>query len=212
MPTERAPESVKVYFSDFFEIPEATVKQFGAFNVSLLSDLPLFIDPFLLFNSKKPEYQVLHARIIKYLRFLKDKSSSNQSLETGLIRALYAFPEVSQNWMGFTRVGNSGRGLGSKFANALHQNLYRIFNDFGSEIVTKGSHLEKLCLIAPGVGKDNISDFTTNLIKEYLLEYTETFAKQFIKDDLREEFVVPKVDFNYETETWVSRSFLLPLT
>jgi hypothetical protein len=89
---------MKVYFSDFFSIAPATIEQYGAFNISLLSDLPLFIDPFLLFNSRKPEYQDLHDRIVTYLRFLKDKSS-NQSLEHGLLNALYTFPEISENWL-----------------------------------------------------------------------------------------------------------------
>ena len=42
----------KIYFSDYFEIDPALVEEHGAFNVSLESDLPLFIDPFLLFNSE----------------------------------------------------------------------------------------------------------------------------------------------------------------
>ena len=42
--------------------------------ISLVSDLPLFIDPFLLFNSDKPEYRRLPDSIIDYLRFLRDKS------------------------------------------------------------------------------------------------------------------------------------------
>ena len=47
---------MKIYFSDFFDVPSKTIEDYGAFNISLLSDLPLFIDPFLLFNSKNPEY------------------------------------------------------------------------------------------------------------------------------------------------------------
>jgi hypothetical protein len=39
--------------------------------------LPLFIDPFLLFRSRKPEYRGLHDEIIKYLRFLKGKSANS---------------------------------------------------------------------------------------------------------------------------------------
>src|SRR5438876_7927701 len=100
-----------VYFSDFFGVSPATIEKYGAFNVSLLADLPLFIDPFLLFNSKKAEYQALHKRIIDYLLFLKEKSA-NPVLESGLVRALYTFREVKQNWLGFSVVGNKGRGLG----------------------------------------------------------------------------------------------------
>lgn len=46
-----------IYFSDYFRISPDAIDEYGAFNVSLVADLPLFIDPFLLFNSKKPEYQ-----------------------------------------------------------------------------------------------------------------------------------------------------------
>src|ERR1700686_2795507 len=78
IPDPNRPQNESLLYR-FFEIPSGTLEQYGAFNISLLSDLPLFIDPFLLFNSKKPEYQDLHNRIVTYLRFLKDKSS-NQSL------------------------------------------------------------------------------------------------------------------------------------
>jgi hypothetical protein len=60
------------------------------------------------------------------------------------------------------------------------------------------------------VGKDNISDFTTNLMKEYLLEYTEAFTKRYVSKKQRKRFRVQKVHFNYETETWESRLFVLP--
>jgi hypothetical protein len=65
---------MKVYFSDFFGVRKSALKKHGAFNISLLSDLPLFVDPFLLFNSKRQQYRVLHDRMIDYLRFLKQKS------------------------------------------------------------------------------------------------------------------------------------------
>lgn len=60
-----------VYFTDFFNIDEETLESYGALNISLINDLPLFIDPFLLFSSKKPEYIKLHQDILKYLTFLK---------------------------------------------------------------------------------------------------------------------------------------------
>lgn len=198
-----------VSFSDFFKIPAETVDSYGAFNISLLADLPLFVDPFLLFNSKKPEYRKLHDQLIRYLRFLREKSS-DADLDPQLIGAWYLFPEVSQNWLGFSKTGNKGRGLGKMFASALHQNLGALFRDFGNEKVTKGSHLEKLCLIRDGVGKDNISDFTNNLIHSFLLEYTQQFAVSHIVPQLRKSVAVQKVQFNYDTETWETGIFDLP--
>lgn len=198
-----------LYFSDHFKAKETDLEKYGAFNISLVADLPLFIDPFLLFNSKKKKYQQLHDDIIKYLVFLKEKSTS-QTIDTGALKAWYVFKEVEQNWLGFSVSGNKGSALGLDFGRALNENLHKIFSEFGQEKVTKGSHLEKLCLIKDGVGKDNISDFATNLVKGFLLDYTQTFAQKHISESLREKFRVQRVRFNYVTETWEEATFDLP--
>jgi hypothetical protein len=91
---------------------------YGGFDVSVASDLSLFIDPFLLFHSDKPEYQALHEGILKYLRFLRDKAAGGQ-LDPQLVASWYKFKEVKQNWFGFTVLGNGGHGLGDDFARAL---------------------------------------------------------------------------------------------
>lgn len=197
------------FFSDFFHVEPQVIEDFGAFNVSLITDLPLFIDPFLLFNSKKPEYQALHEGIIRYLVFLKEKSTASE-VDRHLLKAWYCFPEVKQTWLGFTATGNDGRGLGMDFATALHSSLHDLFPEFGSEQVTRSSHLEKVCLIKPGVGRDNISDFTTNLIKGHLFEFTERFALDHLDEGQRRPVSIPSVSFNYETEVWQPQTFQLP--
>ena len=184
-----------LYFTDYFKVKEKDLLKYGAFNISLISDLPLFIDPFLLFNSKKKKYQKLHKEIIKYLKFLRDKSSYKET-NTDALKAWYEFNEVKQNWFGFSVMGNRESGLGADFAKSLNKNLHLIFKDFGNESITKGSHLEKLCLIKSGIGRDSISDFTTNLIKSFLLDYTQTFAINYIDTSLRKKFRVPRIYFN----------------
>ena len=49
-------EELKIYFSDFFDVDEDIIESYGAVNISLINDMPLFVDPFLLFNSENPEY------------------------------------------------------------------------------------------------------------------------------------------------------------
>lgn len=200
---------MKLYFSDVFGVSEETLNEYGAFNVSLIIDLPLFIDPFLLFNSENIDYRRLHDDIIKYLRFLRDRSIEG-NVNDGLLYAWYYFSEVKQNCLGFCDSGHGGHGLGSKFARALNENLHSIFTSFGDENVTKGSHLEKLCLIEEGVGRDTISDFTTNLIKGYLCEYTQAFALKYLSPDQRRRVAVTKAIFNYQTRSWVTRHYDLP--
>lgn len=201
---------LKLYFSDYFEVPTQALSKYGAFDVSLIADLPLFIDPFLLFQSKKPEYQTLHRDIIHYLEYLRDVSIKHE-VNPGRLKSLFYFSEVKQNYFGFSFMGNEGRGLGFEFAKNLNANLSRIFTSFGSETITRGTHLEKLCLISKGVGRDTISDFVTNLIKEYLLRYTEEFTKKNIQDKYTTDFAVSRVRFDYDLGVWVPATFKLPI-
>jgi len=201
---------MKVYFSDIFDVNPDVIEEYGAFNISLINDLPLFIDPFLLFNSANPEYQRLHKEILKYVAFLRDRSVDN-SVNKGLLKSWYCFPEVKQTWLGYSEIGNSGRGPGIKFASALDENLRGKYSDFDKETICRSPHLEKLCLIKDNIGRDNISDFVTNLIKGYLLRYTQTFAQKYIDNSKIKSFTVSHVDFNYETTSWMAGRFQLPV-
>lgn len=201
--------TVSVYFSDFFEVDPATLETFGVVNISLINDLPLFIDPFLIFNSTNPEIRRLHDELLKYLRFLRDRAAEGPISE-GLLRAWLTFPEVKQTWLGFSLTGNAGRGLGMNFARGLARNLATVFATFGADGVAKASHLEKLCLIDDGVGRDKISDFTTNLIKYHLLELSQQYARTYLRPEHRKTFTVEHSRFNYETESWVSEQYELP--
>lgn len=204
--------SARIYFTDFFEVSQDDLAECGAFNVSCIVDLPLFIDPFLLFTSRKREYQKLHDEIIHYLCFLRDRSAEG-GVNEGLLKAWYCFREVQQNRLGFCMTGSSGSGLGMSFARALNENLNKIFSNFGQEQrenIARGSHLEKLVLVREGVGRDNISDFTTNLIKGYLLEYTQTFARKHIAAEKLKRVTVARVKFNYEIGVWEDGTFELP--
>lgn len=200
---------MKIYFSDIFNVSPEIIGSFGAFNVSLINDLPLFIDPFLLFGGKNPVYQEQHDLILKYLRYLKDKSQQG-NIGDAQIKSWYVFSEVKQNWFGYSIVGNDGRGLGLNFGRAMSSSMHVIFDDLGDEKVTQTSHLEKAALFEIGVGRDNISDFTVNLIKDFLLTYTESFAKQYIEPSFTKVVKVPKVYFDYNLERWMPKEFTLP--
>lgn len=201
----------RIYFSDLFGVSKDIVEAEGFFNISLLNDLPLFIDPFLIFCSENAEYQELHIEIIKYMVFLRDYSIQHPIPSKEMLESLYRFPEVKQNYLGFCEDGNSGSGLGNDFAMALHTGLKEIFADFGEEKITKSPHLEKLCLIKERVGKDNISDFATNLIKHYLLQLTQDFTKKYIDPSLCKVFEnIPRVIFDYDIGVWKRGTYYLP--
>lgn len=200
----------RIKFSTYFSVNKKDLDKEGFFNISLISDLPLFIDPFHLFYNSDKNYQKLHKSIISYLCFLREISSKYNAskIPESIINSYYKFPEVKQNWFGFSYIGNDGHGLGKKFAKALNANFNELFTDFGSG--KKSYHLEKLTLIADRVGKDSISDFTTNLIHGFLAEKTEEFTKKYIDKSKTDIFTVKRAEFDYVAQVWKPKTYTLP--
>lgn len=197
--------SVQLLFSEYFGIDSSVMDDYGALNICIDSDLPLFIDPFLLFASERKEYRKLHKEIVGHLIDLKDIAIKNPNPDI----ALFQFPEIKQNWLGVCKWGNNGRGLGPKFAKDVIKAFHGFYSNFGNEKETASSHIEKLTLVGDGIGKDFISDFTTNLMLEYLLGYTQQFALKHLKSHQRAKFNV-RCSFNKKLMTWTPKIFDLP--
>jgi hypothetical protein len=197
----------KLLFSEYFEILESKLEKHGALNICLSADLPLFIDPFLLFASEKKEYKKLHNKVVNHLVHLKEVATiGNGSLVNAHI---FEFPEIKQNWLGMSKYGNGGKGLGKKFAASAIKSFNGFYSTFGDEKITDQTHIEKLTLLNSGIGKDFISDFTTNLILDFLLTYTEKFARKNLQPDQCKEFSINSI-FNYELNRWTPKIYKLP--
>lgn len=197
----------KLLFSDYFNVDKSILDKYGALNLCLSSDLPLFLDPFLLFASEKQEYKILHKNIIEHLVVLKNIAVENGT--TAGTNNLFKFREIKQNWLGMSKYGNEGKGLGAKFAKNIVEAFNGFYNSFGNEVITEESHIEKLTILNSGVGKDFISDFTTNLILEYLLSYTEEFALKYLEPNQIGEFNIRCV-FDEKLKVWLPKKFKLP--
>ncbi|OJH12869.1 hypothetical protein FPG87_02825 [Flavobacterium psychrophilum] len=197
----------KLLFSDYFEIDDSVLENYGALNICLSSDLPMFIDPFLLFASEKDEYKKLHKEVVNHLLILKEYATENGGKNVDI--NLFRFPEIKQNWLGLSEYGNGGKGLGKRFANGAITAFNGFYNTFGQEEITAETHIEKITLLNSGVGKDFISDFTTNLIFEYLLEFTENFAKEYLKENQLKSFSV-RCRFDKQLKIWQPKTFKLP--
>jgi len=87
-----------MFFSAKFQVDAEIIKEYGAVDISLVCDVPLFVDPMLIFNSSKSEYQALHQDIIRYFHFLY--KMSKQGLKPKEINAWFNFSEVPNNWLG----------------------------------------------------------------------------------------------------------------
>lgn len=135
--------NVNIYFSDFFNVEEKVIDEYGAINISLINDLPLFVDPFLLFSSEDKKLKKIHDEMISYLKFLQIKSEQIDELSGGMLKSWFMFSEVKQTWLGFSLSGNNGRGLGPDFAKGLFKGFKTDFQSFSKESILQEAHMEK---------------------------------------------------------------------
>ena len=129
-------------------------------------DLPLGIDPFLLYKSRDPEYQQLHASL---LRIFNEGIERVKRDDISIAEALFDFPEVPEIGLGYTRKGKQGAGVGAYLRNLIIQTLME-----SPSILARGvRHIEEMQLISLGIGSDRISDIAANILKLELIQYTQ---------------------------------------
>ncbi len=129
-------------------------------------DVPVGIDPFLLFKSRDPDLRSLHDILIRTFE-LGLQLIRKRKLEDA--RDLLRFPEVAEIGLGYTRKGKKGSGLGGFLSDLIIDTL-----DQSPAMLERGvRHIEELQLISTGIGPDRVSDMTASLIKSFLISYTQ---------------------------------------
>lgn len=129
-------------------------------------DVPLGIDPFLLFKSRDPELQTLHRSILSVFERGIEALKKGRGDDAAY---LFDFPEVAEIGLGYTKKGKRGSGVGSFLSELILETLQN-----SPAILDRGvRHVEELQLISVGIGPDRVSDLAANVIKAFLIEYTQ---------------------------------------
>ena len=193
-------------FSDYFRVDKDIIQNYGAVDISLYSDTPLFIDPILIYGNENSTIKLQYHEIVKYLVYLNERAKDPNITEQDK-KYLFNFKEVKQNWLGLCRIGNNGNAIGAEFAEKLFRNISFVCdtNDVSDEI-----HIEKLFLIDEGIGKDRISDWAARMLLDFFVSYTEEFAKNYIDPTLCDVFAVDRCGFDYELNIFKTRKAYLP--
>lgn len=161
-------------FTTAFGIKE---KNLEFLDINLYGDFPFFIDPLLLKYSKE-----LSGSYDKFLNYFSREDIIS-----------FKFKEIKETHLGFGYLNYSGRGIGIKTANKIRNNI--ILNKYNYDLDTIG-------IFEKGIGKDMISDMTTNIILKDLLCFTEKMCKKYgVKTQV----------FGVEVEPYVIEKFNLPV-
>lgn len=128
-------------------------------------DIPLYVDPFLLWKSPSMQDQALHTAVISSFNHFGSMFKNGQKNEA--IDALVNISECVEVGLG-TALNKQGHKIGEEKA----KEILSLFTTI-PQIERNGlNHIEELQLIIDQISKDRISDFTCSLIKSFLIDFT----------------------------------------
>lgn len=131
----------------------------------LEEDLPLFVDPFLLWKSPSQQDQALHSILINsfnHLNFLIKKGKEAEATST-----LIEISECSEVGLGVSRTRE-----GKRISEAQAKEILSLFKDIPSYCQFGFQHFEAIQLYVSGISKDRVSDIACNYLKSFLIDYT----------------------------------------
>lgn len=129
-------------------------------------DIPLFLDPFLLWKSPSQMDNGIHASIIdsfNHIGYLASKGNKYEAIQ----QLIYA-SECDAVGLGSSK-NRKGRRIGESTANEI----ISLFEKIPQLKTTGFSHIEEIQLLVDKVAKDRISDIACNYMSSFLIDYTQ---------------------------------------
>ena len=135
-------------------------------------DIPLYVDPFRLWQS--PSYQDNGLHVLFKSAF---NSLGKMYVEGERIKAVEILKRISEcNEVG---LGNSKSRAGKRIGDSLAKDVLSIYetipavNKYGLE------HPEIIQLLVNGISKDRVSDIASNMLGSFLIDYTIQECRQY---------------------------------
>jgi hypothetical protein len=154
-------------------------------------DLPLYLDPFLLWKSPSQQDQALHTSItnsFNYLNYLCKRNKREAAIDT-----LVHISECKEVGLGLSRTRRGARIGKSQAAEVL-----RLFETIPAYSDSGFTHFEVIQLYVGGISKDRVSDISCNYIKSFLIDYT---IEQCDMHAIPTQPVVLESVYNYRTNS-----------
>jgi hypothetical protein len=155
---------IRPRITDFYGIP--TTQEELDFAIPFLNeDLPLYLDPFLLWKSPSLQDNALHTAItnaFNHLGFLCNKGLTKQAIDI-LINASEC-DEVG--------LGDSAKRRGVRIGKKTAQDVLSLFTSIPQVRTSGFIHFEEIQLLIDNIAKDRISDIACSFAKSFLVDFT----------------------------------------
>ncbi len=155
---------IRPRLTDYYGIP--VVQKELSFAIPFLDeDLPLYVDPFLLWKSPSQQDNALHVAIVDSINALGRTWLDGRKGEA--VEQIIRSSECSEVGLGQSRT-RVGKPIGKQEA----ERILELFEQI-PQVRDQGlRRIETLQLLVPGIGKDRVSDFSCSFIKSFLIDYT----------------------------------------
>ena len=128
-------------------------------------DIPLYVDPFLLWKSPSQQDQALHTAVVNSFNHLNLLLRKSREAEARQI--LITASECSEVGLGQSKKRRGNR-IGVEAANEILSLFFKI-EEYGRYGFT---HFEEIQFYVRDISKDRISDICCTFIKSFLIDYT----------------------------------------
>jgi len=155
---------IRPRLNDFFGLP-FTQEEVDFAIPFLDEDIPLYIDPFLLWKSPSLQDNALHTSLINSFNFLGHEFLKGR--EANAVQMLETISECNE-----VGLGNAKNRVGKRIGAKLAGEILGLFKQIPQINSAGFVHFEEIQLLVNNVAKDRVSDITASLIKSFLIDFT----------------------------------------
>lgn len=128
-------------------------------------DIPLYLDPFLLWRSPSQQDQALHTSLLNAFNHLGMLARSGRMARA--VQTLVTASECDE-----VGLGTSATRAGKRIGPAKAEEILQLFERLPSHGRQGFRHFEEIQLYVDGISKDRISDIACNFLKSFLIDFT----------------------------------------
>jgi hypothetical protein len=187
-------------FSQFHEL-ELSQHQLDFVDVNNKHDTPVYVDPYAI----EVRDDIWAAKASQHLRiFFKEVLDAIRNGDQDRALSLMShLREPRETFLGVSKESPKGKGVGRRQSAQLIRAIER------SKAYQTGllSDLSEMALFVEGIDRDKISDLTTNIIRDLLVQYTRQQCELY--DIAVERYSGPPL-WDVSRRNWVSKEVMLP--
>lgn len=127
-------------------------------------DIPLYIDPFLLWKSPSQQDNALHTTIMNSFNYLGNLYLKDPKKAIEILKDISECDEAG--------LWNSKTKQWKKIGDKMAISILSTFKDIPQITKNWFSHFEEIQLLVDSFSKDRVSDISSNFIKSFLIDYT----------------------------------------